>query len=232
MSVEAGSNGEKGPFFLARAAAEAAMTPVAEKLPHPNIITGRWRTTAAAFGLLAHSVSPITGSIAYGVNGILDWFDGMSARVNNQRTREGERLDPMVDKLINSAYLLYLACMNIENVTFDIAAGLNIAVDVHSQRSRGPLLEQLTEGVAATVRPHDCKVIPSEEKVNAIKANFMGKLKFFMQNAAILGMMLGRDNETVSDISSLSLYASAAIGMIGTFQRNKLKQTLSHTEES
>jgi phosphatidylglycerophosphate synthase len=230
MSVKTGMTGEQGSFYDFRAKAENGMKPISKRLPHPNVITGRWRTSAAAVGLVSYAISPITGSVAYGVNGILDWFDGMSARENNQRTREGERLDPMVDKLINSAYLLYLACMNLENVAFDIAAGLNIAVDVNSQKSRGPLLEQLKEGVEATVHPHDCEVIPAEEKVNAVKANFMGKLKFFIQNAAILGMMLGGDNEIVSDISSLSLYGSAALGMIGTLQRNKLKKTLSESE--
>jgi phosphatidylglycerophosphate synthase len=92
-------------------------------------------------------------------------------------------------------------------------------------------LEQVKEGVLATVHPESCEVIPAEEKVNAVKANFMGKLKFFTQNVAILGMMLGGENDVVSHISTISLYGSAALGAIGTMQRNKLKRTLSESKE-
>lgn len=209
----------EGAFLDTRNALEGRMTTFAKRLPHPNIITGRIRTSLAALGLPLHTVSPILGTVSYSLNLACDWFDGMSARVNNQRTREGEKLDPLVDKVTNAAYLVYLSILHINDISVAIASAANIAVDAASQLQRGNPVDQAKEAVHATLHPHDCEHIdPVTEGVNRVKANTFGKIKMMLQSAAIVAMLVS-DEEATQTGAVAALGASAVVGAIGTAKR-------------
>ncbi len=196
------------------------METFAKALPHPNIITGRIRTALAAAGLPLHAIEPITGTISYSLNLVCDWFDGMSARVNNQRTKEGEKLDPLVDKITNAAYLAYISVLHMHDLSLMIASAANVAVDVGSQLQRGNPVVQAKEAVQATLHPHECTHIdPATEGVNRVKANTWGKIKMMLQSSAIVATLLAGDDDMVRTGAAVTLGASAIVGTIGTVKR-------------
>jgi len=207
-------------FLATRDGAERNLTSLARLLPHPNIITGRMRPALAAGGLIAQQINAVAGTTLYALNLLCDWLDGMSARVNKLQTQEGEKLDPIVDKITNAAYLIYLCLHHIEALAFDAAAVANIGVDLWSQSQRGPLLEQMKEGVRATVSPESCTPIdPAEKQVNNIRANTAGKLKLIVQSAAIATMLIAGDSETARHVATGMLSVAAVLGVVGTLKR-------------
>ena len=216
----------EGVFYQVRDAAERRLEAVVEPMPHPNIITGRWRTALAAAGLAVHPFSKIGSAALYGANGVLDWFDGMKARVGNMRTQEGERLDPLIDKIINGAYLAYLGALHTHDPAFCAAAAANIVADYCSQRARGPVIEQLEEGMRATLHPESCTPVDPDAQVSGNRAVFAGKLKFLLQNLAVMGMLAAGSESSVEACATAALCGSAALGVIGTLQRRKIKKVL------
>lgn len=234
MSIEEKVRGPEtdSTFNDQRGKLENALSPVAKHLPHPNIITCRIRPALAAIGLALQPISPVAASCFYGANSLCDWFDGMSARVNNQRTAEGERMDPFVDKVINASYLAYLAIMEAETLAFQIASGVAVAADAYGQSvgDRGPLIEQGKEYCRVTKNPHGCKIVEGG-KVSSAMANLSGKVKMALQSVAILAMMLGGDNEAIEYASTVSLSIASVLGGIGIAQRMSVKKVLSESEK-
>jgi len=215
---------QNGVFYVVRDAAESRLDAVVRHLPHPNIITGRWRTALAAAGLAAHPFSQIASTILYGCSGVLDWFDGMKARRNNMMTHEGERLDPLVDKIINLAYLSYLSVLNMQDPSFVAAAGANIFADYFSQRARGPLMPQVEEGIRATCSPETCTPVDPAETIRSNRAVFAGKLKVLFQTLAIGGTLAAGDDARMQTAATVTLCVSAILGIAGTIQRRRMRK--------
>jgi len=215
---------ENGNAFLdARNAIESRVGGLARLLPHPNRISGQIRLALAGLGLPLHMASSVAGTVCYSLNLVCDWLDGMSARVNNLRTKEGEKLDPLVDKVTNAAYLAYLS-VQIQDVSFAVAAAVNVIVDTVSQLQRGGVREQCAEAAQAVLHPTECTPASPEEGINAVKANTWGKVKMLLQSAAIVIGMLASDNATAQNVGVGLLGASALLGTVGTVKRMRKKK--------
>ena len=212
---------QKNWIMRSRDAIEKRSDPIARAiLPHPNFITGRIRPLLAAGAIVTHNINSIVGTTLYSLNLFGDWLDGMSARANNQRTKEGEKLDPLVDKITNISALIYLMIQHIEVLTFDAAAIANITVDIWSQLQRGPLWPQIKEGMNATLHPELCTHIdPVEQNINNIRANTWGKAKMGIASVGICVMMGAGDDQIAQNIATGMLYVSAVLGTIGTLKR-------------
>jgi len=215
---------ENGNAFLdTRNAIESRISGLARLLPHPNRISGQIRLALAGLGLPLHMVSSVAGAVCYSLNLVCDWLDGMSARVNNLRTKEGERLDPLVDKVTNAAYLAYLS-VQIQDVSFAVAAAVNVIVDTVSQLQRGGVREQCSEAAHAVLHPTECTPASPEEGINAVKANTWGKVKMLLQSSAIVLGLLAGDNATAQNVGVGLLGASALLGTVGTVKRMRKKK--------
>ena len=219
-------------FYSTRKAVERVLEPISRALPHPNIITGPVRTTFAIAGVATHTYSRILGTILYGLNVVCDGLDGMAARANNGErvTVEGEKFDPLIDKVTNAIALIHLSvqkimatgAVDISDTAFMATAVANIAVDAYSQANRGPIGEQLDHAYKAFVHPTDCTPVVPGEKKRKNSANHWGKLKYAGQNAAIVGSMAASENEDVQIAATITLGISAVLGLIGTRLRKSI----------
>jgi phosphatidylglycerophosphate synthase len=206
---------ESVPFF------HNAMSNIGEKM-HPNQITSlRIPLAAGAIGMQA--LSPLMSAGIAAITDVVDWMDGAVARASNQTTMEGARLDPMVDKIVNTAELVYLVyamrhqLYTVAGVAFAMGAIENIAVDAYSQLLRGNLLEQCKEGWRATLHPETCA--PDGHEHHHLKANYLGKIKKVLQSLAVIIALAYGHNEVAQYSAAVFLHVAVVVGYMGTQKR-------------
>jgi len=197
------------------------MSNIGEKM-HPNQITSlRIPFTMGTIGLQAFS--PLISATLAAITDVLDWIDGAVARASHQTTMEGTRLDPLIDKIINTAELVYLISMvrhqlfSVASVAFIMGAIENIAVDAYSQLLRGNLLEQCKEGWRAIVHPETCALDKHEH--HHLKANALGKMKKVLQSLAVIMALADGHNEVAQYSAAVFLHVAVVVGYMGTQKR-------------
>ena len=167
---------------------------------HPNKITTDRLGVGLAAGVV-HRIDPLLGTAIFGLEALLDWVDGAAARAAGLQTREGEFLDPLIDKIVNNMLLIELAIAGGDPAVI-CAAVANATMDVISQRQRGPLTEQLRKGYQAVTHPESCT---APDAVSTLRANVWGKLKCALQNVGVAALML--DNR-------IAFFTSIGLAMI------------------
>lgn len=195
-----------------------------DNIPDPNVITTRIRTTLAVAGLIAHKAGmTAAGTAGYVLNLVGDGVDGLAARVKDRRTEEGERLDPLEDKMTNTMYLTYLALQHPDKPHFIVAALASVGVDVVSQAQRGSLIGQVREWVRITVDPGSATPVDkSKDAQNTRAANWWGKGKMALQSAAIgTGLLAAEygDEESMMWGATAGLVVATGLGVRGVAQR-------------
>ncbi len=117
----------------------------------------------------------------YLAGAISDFLDGRIARMYGLQTKEGARLDPLMDKIKNLAIGGFMILRE-QFIFLTVANFLNFAVDFISQRQRGPLRHQFKEAWRAVLHPETCTIDTNGN--SNIRANVFGKAKLVVQNIA------------------------------------------------
>lgn len=180
---------------------------------HANRITAA-RLLGVPMTIGAHIVSPISGTVAYGVTAAADWVDGGVARNADQRTREGGILDEIVDRIINGAVLAYVALMHgNDNPLFLTAAGVSCLTAIVTQRLRGSFQSQLHDALRAVLQPEHCEKISPDAAIHGVEATAFNKLTNIVQSAGMMTLLAMPENNTVQNaLSVTSLVACVEIG--------------------
>lgn len=199
---------------------------------HPNRISAYGAALyAGGLFMLGNESTDIYGAGMIALGSVLDGVDGYVARNYNLKTKEGARVDALIDKIKNFMVGGYIIANEIarNNVFLPFAVGANFLVDFVSQRQRGRLTEQVQEACAAVVYPDKCK--KDEEADSSIRANYWGKTKTVIQIGVGL-LYIGKEvyqnhlgelsqefNENSSNILCAALLTSAILGGIGVYKR-------------
>ena len=152
---------------------------------HPNRISFLGGLcTVVGVPLLSSPATDIYGAGLVVLGQGIDCIDGYLARRYDLRTKEGARLDPLLDKVKNGAIGTYIIAKEIyqNNLLLPASVAANFALDYISQRARGPILAQLKEATRAVVFPYSCERDFEEKSSN--RANKYGKWKAGLQNFA------------------------------------------------
>jgi phosphatidylglycerophosphate synthase len=204
---------------------------------HPNRISFLGGVlTATGVPLLIYPETDIYGASFIALGQGIDCVDGYLARKFNERTKEGARLDPLLDKVKNLFIGGFIIANEVyqDNFLLPLTISANFVTDYVSQRARGPLYNQLEESVRAVVFPSKCE--RDFEEHSSQRANIYGKVKAALQNVASFGYILEElYNNHINKISEetqgsfrylfASMLASAAvIGGIGIAKRLKAKE--------
>lgn len=203
-----------------------AMGKMGKKI-HPNQITSL-RIPLATGTIGMQAVSPLMSAGMAALTDIVDWIDGAVARASHQTTMEGSRLDPMVDKIVNTAELVYLVytvrhqLYSVAGVAFTMGAIENIVVDAYSQLLRGNLLEQCKEGWRATLHPETCA--PDGHEYHHLKANFLGKIKKVLQSLAVITALAYGNQEVAQYSAAVFLHVAVILGYMGTQKRLEMME--------
>jgi phosphatidylglycerophosphate synthase len=223
---------EKDWFTKVRDRAETCLSSsIFEKIPFsPNKITAI-RVPIAILNVLIHSLGFHSAAIAIFLgNTSLDWIDGAVARAKNEGTKEGECLDPLVDKMITSLNLIYGSVFIVEETFTKLASVANIGIDIFSQAKRGSIKEQFPNGIKDAV--FDINSCRPSDKNSTNAAHYLGKIKFILQSTAILGILSkesvtnvmesiieGNPQKTFEIMLTGILTSSAILGVIGAKKR-------------
>lgn len=204
---------------------------------HPNRISFfGGLCTIAGVPLLTSPATDIYGASLIAVGQGIDCVDGYLARRCNLQTREGARLDPLLDKIKSFALGSYIIAKELyrDNLVLPLTIASNFTIDYVSQRIRGPIHSQLEEAVRAVAYPSTCK--NDIEKDSSIRATVYGKLKASCQNVASVGYVLqelyknhvssiDQDTERTLTNTFAALFAAAfTFGCVSVVKRLRMRK--------
>lgn len=202
-------------------------------IPHPNRISaiGGALSLAGLCMLPFDNTREIAPALVF-TGYCADFLDGYVARNFSMKTKEGAKLDPLMDKIRNYASGSYMIIKEgVQNPWLVLPISANFVVDYLSQRKRGTIPEQLKEAYRAIISPQSC-TIDTDEKSN-IRANNYGKWKTALQSVANIGYVLKEAslpyfsqansddlNLGINTAVGIILSTSAVLGYIGVRKRS------------
>lgn len=206
-------------------------------LMHPNRISpfGVVLTLGSIAAMCFESTRPLAPFIYVG-GALCDFGDGKVAENYSLKSKEGAKLDPLMDKIRNLTVGTYIIINEYaKDLTLTAANLASFTVDFISQRKRGPIIKQLSEAKRAIRYPETCKI--DLEKKSGLRANYFGKSKTVIQSVVHTAYLtLGAYGENISnwagiEQSKLEMYvkdglsillgASVVLGAIGIYKRSK-----------
>ncbi len=220
---------------IKQATIETAPPSYLRKELHPNRI-GFYGAALEAGSFVAETVAdtygvgPVVGKV---IGSASDVIDGQVARSypDHLRTKEGARLDPLLDKVRTYITAMYVLAQTL-NPYVAISYLANLGIDVRSTLKRGSIGEQFSEAARAIYDPESCEV--DNTKKSSDRANNWGKAKAGLQNIAgveLIGeelvanlLQLGElelNRPVYEGVGATMLLVAAVCGYIGQQKRGK-----------
>jgi phosphatidylglycerophosphate synthase len=204
-------------------------------LTHPNRISayGALFSISALFALGFDAPDYVAPSLC-ATGALCDFIDGKVARYTDRNTLEGKKVDPMMDKIKQLSYGVFMSIDMALEYGLNIMAGYvtlvntaNSAVDLESTLNRGPLKEQLKEVASAIYNPNSCTIDVGSQN-DSIGANWYGKWKTGLQNTAQFLFVLGEsfDINNYEYGAAFLLTVSAFLGYKGVQKRKNIAKNL------